>query len=582
MKNKKGNVAITVAIVAIIIITAAVFVWLFMKKSQIPQVNEISTTKNNITSSVSENVPNNIANEVVNNISTTGASLIAETPVILQDKQVTWYAEPKLIKTPELFKKGDDKNLSAKAWEVGSFNDDPKAKLVFVAIDPNDPGGTRGYLFESKIYSDGLSLQPYSRYSSDNFLVSFDSNNFGDVINTSDNNSYERIDSLEYPGFLSFNNMVFQYEDEKLFDLDNPFFNPEKSPSKKIYTDKIYGDVFLNSSDGGIYLKSPIGIAKVYSLKMNFFNKDTPQINWNDGIKTQDPFTYKGVGGCGGSKYADDASQDVSLNELAVSGKTSTGDDVYEYKDKNAEYLKNWYQENSDFVKNSGDADTKFKKGTTYDQFISNHLVFFWKDPFGRLIRFVNTDYVYGGGCGKPVIYLYPTQTENVSVEIMPTGGMTVSDPTYNQGWNVSADPNSNLTNLVDGKKYPYLFWEGRGDQVYQMPEKGFVTSRENLENLLNEKLSQFGLNQKEIGDFKNFWLPRMLAENKPYYFVTFVPRQVIDALAPLKINPKPETVIRVLMDYKGLDNYEDAQGFTIATPERKGFTAVEWGGVLR
>ena len=73
-----------------------------------------------------------------------------------------------------------------------------------------------------------------------------------------------------------------------------------------------------------------------------------------------------------------------------------------------------------------------------------------------------------------------------------------------------------------------------------------------------------------------------MTLENKPYYFVTFVDRATIDKLAPLAISPQPDTTIRVLMDYKGLDEPISVQGFDIKTPQRSGFTAVEWGGVLR
>jgi hypothetical protein len=159
---------------------------------------------------------------------------------------------------------------------------------------------------------------------------------------------------------------------------------------------------------------------------------------------------------------------------------------------------------------------------------------------------------------------------------------MSVSDPAYNGGWDVVADPRSNIKNLADGKTYPYLFWEGQGDSIYEMPSYGFVTAQNDLEKTLVEKLSQQGLNQKEIMDFNEFWLPRMLKENKPYYFITFVSRGEIDKLAPLQINPVPETIIRVLMDYKGLDRYESFPEFKIKTPQRKGFTAVEWGGVLR
>jgi hypothetical protein len=208
--------------------------------------------------------------------------------------------------------------------------------------------------------------------------------------------------------------------------------------------------------------------------------------------------------------------------------------------------------------------------------------MFFWKDSFGRIIQFTNLHYIFGGGCGKPVIYLYPEQTENISVKVTPTAGMTVSDPKYDNGWNVIADSQSNILNLADNKTYPYLFWEGRGDSIYHIPQQGFVVAKENLNSFFDDKLAKEGLIQKEINDFKEFWIPKMLEENKPYYFVTFVDRATIDKLAPLDINPKPDTTIRVLMDYKGLDSPIAVQGFDIKTPERTGFTAVEWGGVLK
>ena len=76
--------------------------------------------------------------------------------------------------------------------------------------------------------------------------------------------------------------------------------------------------------------------------------------------------------------------------------------------------------------------------------------------------------------------------------------------------------------------------------------------------------------------------MAKMRETGKPYYFVTFLSRQFIDQLAPLTIDPKPDTIIRVLMDWKGLDGEQKANEFQIKTPERKGFTAVEWGGMLK
>ena len=46
-----------------------------------------------------------------------------------------------------------------------------------------------------------------------------------------------------------------------------------------------------------------------------------------------------------------------------------------------------------------------------------------------------------------------------------------------------------------------------------------------------------------------------------------------------LDINPNPDTIIRVLMTFKGLENPITVKEQKIVTPERKGFTLVEWGG---
>ena len=48
----------------------------------------------------------------------------------------------------------------------------------------------------------------------------------------------------------------------------------------------------------------------------------------------------------------------------------------------------------------------------------------------------------------------------------------------------------------------------------------------------------------------------------------------------PLEINPKPNTLIRVMMEYKPSNKYVKLPEQKIITPERKGFVVVEWGGI--
>ena len=47
----------------------------------------------------------------------------------------------------------------------------------------------------------------------------------------------------------------------------------------------------------------------------------------------------------------------------------------------------------------------------------------------------------------------------------------------------------------------------------------------------------------------------------------------------PISINPKPDTIIRVLMIFKGLDNPIEVKEQKLIRPDRTGFAAVEWGG---
>ena len=47
----------------------------------------------------------------------------------------------------------------------------------------------------------------------------------------------------------------------------------------------------------------------------------------------------------------------------------------------------------------------------------------------------------------------------------------------------------------------------------------------------------------------------------------------------PLEINPTPDSIIRILMTFKGLDEPIKVTEQKLTTPNRTGFVAVEWGG---
>lgn len=337
---------------------------------------------------------------------------------------------------------------------------------------------------------------------------------------------------------------------------------------------KVYQDIFGRY---GFYLEAPDGTAISYKLVMDIFEKQERfsklQAVWNGG-KANDTEYEMNPSGCGAGDYVYNETLNVDVEKnLVLIGKAQKGDNLYGYKDASLAGFSKLY---NDIYW------TKDGKKKSAEEFLKINPKVFWVDPFGRTLAFYRADIISPAECGKPVIYLYPKNDQNVHVEVTPGNGLSFTDPQYKNGWNVLARKNGELINSEDGKKYPYLFWEGAGDVFYETPQQGFMVEKNNLNAFLDEKLAKLGLISQEISDFKEFWIPQMQKENKPYYFVTFLSKRYIDSLAPLSISPAPDTIIRVMMDFKGLDKPENVFELKINTPERKGFTAVEWGGMLK
>jgi len=186
-----------------------------------------------------------------------------------------------------------------------------------------------------------------------------------------------------------------------------------------------------------------------------------------------------------------------------------------------------------------------------------------------------DTNDINGSTAVKPVIYLYPAVTTQVSVSLDYNGRLTCTYPDYGGGWNVTADPDGTLTNRADGKEYSYLYWEGIADAQYDF-SRGFVVKGEDTAAFLQEKLAALGLTPKEYNEFIVYWLPRML-EN-PYNLITFQDEEYTDT-AVLSITPEPDSILRVFMVYKPLDQYAEIEEQILPGFEREGFAVVEWGG---
>lgn len=175
----------------------------------------------------------------------------------------------------------------------------------------------------------------------------------------------------------------------------------------------------------------------------------------------------------------------------------------------------------------------------------------------------------------KPVIYLYPEETTEVSVELDYDGELTTTYPKYDNGWKVTASPDGKIE--YAGMEYNYLYWEG--DTKHRTDfSTGFCIAGEDSEKFLEEKLGILGLNRKEANEFIVYWLPQM--EHNKYNLISFDIKEY-NEYAKLNINPQPDSIIRVYMSLKPLNEKIDIQEQILETPERKGFTVVEWGGSL-
>jgi hypothetical protein len=213
------------------------------------------------------------------------------------------------------------------------------------------------------------------------------------------------------------------------------------------------------------------------------------------------------------------------------------------------------------------------------DKLYDDFAFFFWRDSFGRLLRFTKSDYEIPDLC-EPVLYLYPEAEQAVRVRV---GGVAIARSAPRaiaNEWSVVARPDGRVRG-AGGALHDYLFWEGEGGR-FSFPSRGAVVARDDVEDFLRRSVVTLGLRGREVHEFVDTWTPRLTRYER--VAIAFHDRETIDRLAPMSIEPAPDHVIRLLMDWRPV-----AEGHVLA-PQRLrdvarpggGFVAVEWGGVMR
>ena len=177
----------------------------------------------------------------------------------------------------------------------------------------------------------------------------------------------------------------------------------------------------------------------------------------------------------------------------------------------------------------------------------------------------------------KPIIYLYPEQETDVTVTLGHPELVTHSYPKFDGPWRVTAQPDGTLTDLETGRELYSLYYENVSRVPLPMTNEGFVVRGADTAAFLEEKLAVLGLSAREAEEFIVYWLPRL--EDNEWIYIRFAAPEEIAAEMPLEIEPRPDSLIRVLMLWRALDEPVEVTPQSLETPNRTGFTAVEWGG---
>ena len=179
----------------------------------------------------------------------------------------------------------------------------------------------------------------------------------------------------------------------------------------------------------------------------------------------------------------------------------------------------------------------------------------------------------------KPVIYIYPEEDMNVKVSLGYEDKLLVSYPEYRNYWSVFAKNDGTLFDNETGRELYSLYYESLNNTDFQVNNEGFVVSGDEIIPFLESKLEILGLNSRESEEFIIYWLP-ILKKNK-YNYIRFANIDEINNNMLLNIEPKPESLIRVLMLVKGLDEKIDVKEQQLVEVDRSGYSVIEWGGTI-
>ncbi len=338
------------------------------------------------------------------------------------------------------------------------------------------------------------------------------------------------------------------------------------------------------------------------SAYQNFYKKS----DFSSDVPTYENYGQALIYGCASPTASTYVLKNISSDDLVKIGQTANGVELYGFKDKKFALNKGEYYAK---IAAAGQwfADVNKTSPPDLNQYASKNPVLVFKDPWGRWVGVGEVDYLLAGGCGKPVIYLYPPKPTQVIIRFARPVNISKAIPFFQDKWDVLANPDGTLYDLQPqltdcGKidytekdseyaqaaclagTYPYLFWAGQATGDYPETSGGWVVPKSEVSGFLERRLEEIGLNRKERQDMMEYWVQELLSKNAPYYRISFFQTEEMNKFIPMQVVPQPDATIRVFLDWSPLAS----QPPVLPKPQilhyaaRRGFTLVEWGGLKR
>jgi hypothetical protein len=303
------------------------------------------------------------------------------------------------------------------------------------------------------------------------------------------------------------------------------------------------------------------------------------KVIWNDTNEMNDEmYRVDGMGSCGGGG-PEAAVTKVMESDIRLVGKTNTGLNVFVISNPNHPLISRVFDATKgmffDFSAGTGTAEENY---LNREEFIELKGVVVVAEADGSQLIFTHGKYGPQAECGKPVVYVYPEVTTDVTVKV--DAYVTKSEPEYNpsEGWKATAHPDGTL--VVGGVEYENLFWDGYGNGLYNKPDAGVIVPTDTALEVMADNLRTIGFIETEIEDFVEFWADHLPEEE--YTRITWLLTKEMEELAHLSVEPRPDTLIRAFVDYEGVTEPYEIAPQELPTFERRGYVVTEWGGLLR